>query len=128
MIEAGSAGPFTEHALSTGATVLSLDYSRAVEASHASKRTPRDPSCSFRVTCFWVRPLTRRVEPERLYRLTSRYVDFTWPLATRVRRIPKIGKTLNRRLLAADYSELTDNDDVLREWSQLDTFDMVSTL
>ena len=39
-----------------------------------------------------------------VYRLTSRYVDFMWPLAQRVRRIPKIGKPLNWRLLVADYS------------------------
>ena len=77
-------------------------------------------------TKYWVRPLTRRVEPERLYRLTSRYVDFMWPLAKRVRRIPKIGKPLNWRLLVADYSGLTDDDAVLREWAQLDTFDMLS--
>ena len=77
-------------------------------------------------TKYWVRPITRRVEPDRLYRLTSRYVDFMWPLAKRVRRIPWIGKPLNWRLLVADYSDLTDNDAVLREWAQLDTFDMLS--
>ena len=37
LIEAGSgAGRFTEHALGTGATVLSLDYSEAVDANYAS--------------------------------------------------------------------------------------------
>src|SRR5437764_6293570 len=37
LIEPGSgSGRFTEHALRTGATVLSLDYSRAVEANYAS--------------------------------------------------------------------------------------------
>ena len=185
VIEVGSgSGRFTEHALSTGATVLSLDYSRAVEANHTSnghhehlllvqgdlfrmpfprdyadklfcfgvlQHTP-DPEGALRSiaahvrpggelvadiyiksiakyvlsTKYWVRPLTRRVEPKRLYRLTSRYVDFMWPLAKRVRRIPKIGKPLNWRLLVADYGDLTDNDDVLREWAQLDTFDMLS--
>ena len=185
LIEAGSgAGRFTEHALGTGATVLSLDYSEAVDANYASNGHhgnlllvqgdlfrmpfPRDyadklfcfgvlqhtpnPEAALRSiashvrpggeliadiylksvakyvlgTKYWVRPLTQRVEPERLYRLTSRYVDFMWPLAKRVRRIPKIGKPLNWRLLVADYSGLTDDDAVLREWAQLDTFDMLS--
>lgn len=185
LIEVGSgAGRFTEQAISTGATVLSLDYSRAVEANHASnghhenlllvqgdlfrmpfpreyadklfcfgvlQHTP-DPEGALRSiaahvrpggelaadiyiksfaryvlgTKYWVRPLTRRVEPKTLYGLTSRYVDFMWPVARRVRRIPKIGKTLNWRLLVADYSHLTRNDDVLREWAHLDTFDMLS--
>lgn len=185
VIEVGSgSGRFTEQALSTGATVLSLDYSGAVEANHASNghhenlllvqgdlfRMPFPRDYADRLFCFgvlqhtpdpegalrsisshvrpdgdlvadiynknivkyvlgtkyWVRPLTRRVAPEKLYRLTSRYVDFMWPLAQRVRRIPKIGKPLNWRLLVADYSNLTANDDLLREWAHLDTFDMLS--
>lgn len=37
VLEAGSgSGRFTEHLLATGATVVSFDYSRAVEANHAS--------------------------------------------------------------------------------------------
>lgn len=185
VIEAGSgSGRFTQHALSTGATVLSLDYSRAVDANYASnghqenlllvqgdlfrmpfphdyadrlfcfgvlQHTP-DPETALRSvvvhvrpggdlvadiyiksiakyvlgTKYWVRPLTRRIDPERLYRVTSRYVNFIWPLARRLRRIPKIGKPLNWRLLVPDYSDLTDNDDVLREWAELDAFDMLS--
>jgi SAM-dependent methyltransferase len=185
LIEPGSgSGRFTEHALDTGATVLSLDHSSAVEANHASnghhehlvlvqgdlfrmpfpsgyadklfcfgvlQHTP-DPEGALRSiaahvrhrgelvadiyiksvanymlnTKYWVRPLSRRVEPERLHRLTSRYVDFMWPLARRVRRIPKLGRPLNRRLLVVDHSDLTNKDDVLREWALLDTFDMLS--
>jgi SAM-dependent methyltransferase len=185
VVEAGSgSGRFTEHALSTGATVISLDYSGAVEANYASnghhqslllvqgdlfmmpfprdyadrlfcfgvlQHTP-DPAGALRSlasqvrpggelvadiylksvakyvlsTKYWVRPLTRRVKPERLYHLTTGYVDFMWPLARRVRRIPKIGKALNWRLLVADYSHLTNDDAVLREWAHLDTFDMLS--
>jgi SAM-dependent methyltransferase len=185
LLEPGSgSGRFTEHALRTGATVLSLDYSRAVEANYASnghhenlllvqgdmfrmpfpldyadklfcfgvlQHTP-DPQCALRSIASHVRPggelvadiyiksvrkymldtkyrvraLTRRIEPEKLYRLTSRYVDFMWPIAQRVRRIPKIGKPLNWRLLIADYSHLTQDDDVLREWAHLNTFDMLS--
>ncbi len=185
VIEAGSgSGRFTEHALQTGATVLSFDYSRAVEANYASngghenlllvqgdifnmpfpqhfadrlfcfgvlQHTP-DPRGAFRSLTrhvrpggrlvadvyaktfvryrlwpkYWVRPLTRRMQPDRLYRLTSRYVDLIWPLSRWIRRIPVIGKPLNWRLLIGDYSDFIADDDTLREWARLDTFDMLA--
>jgi SAM-dependent methyltransferase len=183
IIEAGSgSGRFTEHAASTGATVLSFDYSAAVESNYVSngwrenvlivqadiyripfqeadrafcfgvlQHTP-DPDRAFRAIAghvrpggqvaadvylkslgryflqpkYWVRPVTRRMRPERLYRLTRSYVDLMWPIARRIRRIPKIGKTLNWKLLIGDYSDLIDSDQVLREWAHLDTFDMLS--
>ncbi|TWB67373.1 Trm112p-like protein [Bradyrhizobium sacchari] len=82
-------------------------------------------------TKYWVRPLTRRVPPERLYRLVRRYVDLMWPTARVVRTIPRIGPTLNWRLLVADYSrelgkEGAIDDAVLKDWAYLDTFDMLS--
>jgi uncharacterized protein YbaR (Trm112 family) len=77
-------------------------------------------------TKYWVRPLTRRVPPERLYRLTRRYVDLMWPVASVIRRIPGIGKSLNWRLLIADYSDRIGDTRLLREWAYLDTFDMLS--
>ncbi len=185
VIEAGSgSGRFTEHALGTGATVLSVDYSRAVEANYASngyhdnlllvqgdlfqmpfprdfanrlfcfgvlQHTP-DPQAALRSlepyvrpggdlvadiyaktfaryvlgTKYWVRPVTRRIPPERLYRMTARYVDLMWPLAGRVRRIPRVGKAINWRLLLGDYSDVIEDDEVLREWARLDTFDMLA--
>src|SRR2546423_1816116 len=62
-------------------------------------------------TKYWVRPLTRRISPERLYRWTRRYIDAMWPVARTVRRIPRIGKPLNWRLLIADYSNAISDDD-----------------
>jgi SAM-dependent methyltransferase len=186
IIEVGSgSGRFTAQAASTGAMVLSLDYSEAVEANYASnggrdnvvivqgdiyhmpfrenyadrlfcigvlQHTP-DPRRAFLSlprhlkpggsivadvyaktfsslvlsTKYWVRPLTRRIAPERLYRVTRRYVDSMWPVARMARRIPRIGKALNwRLLLIADYSETISDDAVLREWAYLDTFDMLA--
>jgi SAM-dependent methyltransferase len=190
LIEPGSgSGRFTEVAASTGAMVLSLDMSVAVDANFTTngfsenvlivqgditqmpfpydyadrlfcfgvlQHTP-DPRRSFLSlprhlkpggslvadvyvksfaryvlgTKYWVRPLTRRLSPEQLYRLVRRYIDLMWPAARVIRRIPLIGPTLNWRLLVADYSrelgkEGEVDDAVLRDWAYLDTFDMLS--
>jgi ubiquinone/menaquinone biosynthesis C-methylase UbiE/uncharacterized protein YbaR (Trm112 family) len=185
VIETGSgSGRFTEHALATGATVLSLDYSRAVEANYRSNgdhdnlllvqgdlfRMPFPHAYADRLFCFgvlqhtpdprealaglerhvkpggvlvadiyaktfaryilgtkyWVRPLTRRMAPQRLHTLTARYVERMWPLARRVRRIPGVGRQLNWRLLIGDYSDVLQDDQTLLEWAKLDTFDMLA--
>src|SRR5215467_11406284 len=79
-------------------------------------------------TKYWVRPLTRRMHPQALYRLTRGYVERVWPLARMVRTIPRVGPTLVWRMLVADYSREfpTATDAQLREWAVLDTFDMLS--
>lgn len=78
-------------------------------------------------TKYWVRPFIRRLPPDRLYRLVTAYVDFMWPLARRLRRLPG-GKSLNWVLLVADYSRLLPgaDDATLKQWAYLDTFDMLS--
>jgi SAM-dependent methyltransferase len=187
VLEVGSGGGrFTEQIASTGATVVSLEYSAAVEANHASNghlpnvlivqadlyRMPF-PAASFdRVVCigvlqhtpdvkrsflalprylrpgghlaidvyrrprgirrlfntrYWVRPLTRGVAPDRLYRLTSGYVRAMWPLARQIGRIPVVGRKLNWMLLIGSYHGMYDlTDDQMREWAVLDTFDMLA--
>lgn len=81
-------------------------------------------------TKYWVRPFTRNMAPQELYDAVKKYVDWMWPLARIVRRLPVIGPALNWKLLVADYSrQLPDADDVtLKEWAYLDTFDMLSPL
>jgi hypothetical protein len=64
--------------------------------------------------------------PERLYRLTKKWVDLMWPLSTVIRKIPRIGHSINWRLLVADYSPWGLQGDLLKEWAYLDTFDMLS--
>lgn len=183
VIDVGSgAGRFTAIAASTNATVLSLDFSDAVEANYASngsldnvlivqgdvyrvpfreadrifcfgviQHTP-DPRQTFLSlpryvkpaghvaadvyvksfgryvlgTKYWVRPLTRRIQPKTLYRWTRRYVDVMWPVARFVRKVPIVGKALNWRLLIGDYGHQIGDDPTLREWAYLDTFDMLS--
>jgi ubiquinone/menaquinone biosynthesis C-methylase UbiE/uncharacterized protein YbaR (Trm112 family) len=184
ILEVGSgSGRFTEQAARTGATVVSLDYSYAVDANYASNGArdnvlivqadvfamPFRPGSFDRVFCFgmlqhtpspssafaalpkvlkpggalcadiykvsfwrtiaqtkyWVRPFTRHMNPDRLYACVQRWVDFMWPLATIIRRLPK-GYAINWRLLVADYSFLGLQGQMLKEWSYLDTFDMLS--
>jgi ubiquinone/menaquinone biosynthesis C-methylase UbiE/uncharacterized protein YbaR (Trm112 family) len=184
ILEVGSgSGRFTEQAAETGATVVSLDYSYAVDANHASNGRRRNvlivqadvfampfrqgtfdrlfcfgmlqhtpnPSRAFLAlpgvlkpggalcadiykvslvrtvlqTKYWVRPFTRRMNPERLYSCVRAWVDFMWPLAHIIRRLP-MGYAINWRLLVADYSFLGLKGEMLKEWSYLDTFDMLA--
>jgi SAM-dependent methyltransferase len=184
ILEVGSgSGRFTEQAAGTGATVVSLDYSYAVDANFASNGArsnvlivqadvfamPFRPQSFDRVFCFgmlqhtpspsrafatlpavlkaggslcadiykvsfwrtiaqtkyWVRPFTRHMNPDRLYARVQRWVNFMWPLANIIRRLPK-GYAINWRLLVADYSFLGLQGQMLKEWSYLDTFDMLA--
>lgn len=79
---------------------------------------------------YWVRPFTRRMAPQELYDAVKKYVDWMWPIARIVRKLPVIGPTLNWKLLIADYSrQLPDADGTtLKEWAYLDTFDMLSPM
>ena len=79
-------------------------------------------------TKYWVRPLTKRLGPERLYRWVKKYIDTIWPIAKVIRKIPKIGCSINWHLLIADHSRTLPNasDQVLKKWAYLDTFDMLS--
>jgi ubiquinone/menaquinone biosynthesis C-methylase UbiE/uncharacterized protein YbaR (Trm112 family) len=184
ILEVGSgSGRFTEQAANTGATVVSLDFSYAVDANYASNGARRNvlivqadvfampfrPGTFDRLFCFgmlqhtpsprrafqalprvlrsggalcadiykvslmrtvlqtkyWVRPFTRRMNPDRLYARVRSWVDFMWPLAQVIRRLPK-GYAINWRLLVADYSVLGLEGEMLKEWSYLDTFDMLA--
>ena len=183
VLEAGSgSGRFTEQAAETGATVVSFDYSYAVDANYQSNGALRNvlivqadiffmpfragtfdrlfcfgmlqhtPSPSralkalprvlkpggalcadiYKVTLlrmlqtkYLVRPFTRKMDPERLYERVRTWVDFMWPLASQLRRLPK-GSAINWRLLVADDSPLGVKGEMLKEWSYLNTFDMLA--
>jgi 2-polyprenyl-3-methyl-5-hydroxy-6-metoxy-1,4-benzoquinol methylase len=184
ILEIGSgSGRFTEQAASTGAFVISADYSNAVEANYKSnggkknvfiiqadiyslpfrkrffdklfcigviQHTP-DPHKAFMTlpqylkkngnlvidvykktpsaylaAKYYVRFFTKNMEANKLYRCTKKYVDFMWPIANIIRRIPKIGPKINWALCIADYSQIGLKDEMLKEWAYLDTFDMLS--
>ncbi len=185
ILEVGSgSGRFTEQAASTGAFVVSLDYSYAVEANYASNggkenvlivqgdlyALPFPREYFDKVFClgvlqhtpdvhqaflalppmlrpdgelvvdvykktffrtylapkYSVRRLTRNMEPKRLYQLTRRWIDLMWPLSRLISKIPRIGPTLNWRLLIPDYSRLGLQGSILKEWAYLDVFDMLA--
>ena len=48
-----------------------------------------------------------------------------WPIAAVIRKLPK-GHGINWRLLIADYTGLGLHGSMLKEWSYLDTFDMLA--
>jgi SAM-dependent methyltransferase len=185
ILEAGSgSGRFTEQAASTGALVVSMDYSYAVEANYASngdrenvlivqadiyampfrggyfdkvfcfgvlQHTPDVRQAflalppmlkpggelvvdvykkTFFRTClatkYYVRKLTRNMQPAQLYRLTRRWVDFAWPISRLLSSIPRLGPILNWRLLIPDYSVVGLRGNILKEWAYLDIFDMLA--
>jgi len=75
---------------------------------------------------YYIRPFTKNMDADKLYRRTKKYVDFMWPIADFIRRIPKIGSKINWALCIADYSQLGLKGQMLKEWAYLDTFDMLS--
>ena len=77
---------------------------------------------------YFIRLFTKRMNPDKLYKLTVKYINFMWPIALLIIKIPKIGKMINWQLMIADYSQRLKNADkkLLKEWAILDTYDMVS--
>lgn len=184
IVEVGSgAGRFTKHAVSTGATIISLDYSNAVEANYQIngqndnlliiqadvyfmpfkrnsfdkifcfgmlQHTPNPEKSFYNIVSYlkeggeiasdiylkswkdffhartYVRLFTKSYQPEKLYEFTRKYVDFFWPLAKLLRKTRAGQKFISR--IIADRSDILPNsdDDLLKEWTYLDTFDWFS--
>ncbi len=186
LLEAGSgSGRFTEHAAKTGATVISFDYSDAVEANYRNnghlenvlilqasiyempfrpasfekvlcigviQHTP-DPEQAFKalaamlapggnividvyerhpwwkqmwLTGYWVRPITRRLPSRTLYPFCERWVKFWWGITGLSYRLTG-RRALSWFLCMADYrGHYPLSDAMHKEWSILDTFDMLS--
>jgi SAM-dependent methyltransferase len=76
---------------------------------------------------YWLRPLTRRIAPDRLFRLVQRAVPRLLPLSRAVGRLPAVGRQLRRLVPVADYSGVLPLSDAqLETWAVLDTFDMLA--
>jgi SAM-dependent methyltransferase len=73
---------------------------------------------------YLLRPATKRMKKELLYRIVSRGVPSLLPLAKFLRRVA--GRAGARLLPIVEYSHLRLPPDLNREWAILDTFDMYS--
>jgi SAM-dependent methyltransferase len=77
-------------------------------------------------TKYLVRPVTRRIRPDRLYALCEAYLRLMWPITKWIHRLPR-GSAINWKLLVPDYRGKYDlPNGILREWALLDMFDMLS--
>jgi SAM-dependent methyltransferase len=179
------AGRFAEIALSSGAKVVALDYSIAVEACWKNNRAKGDLACvqgdiyhlpfapgSFDyVYCLgvlqhtpdvarafsalasqpktggrlavdiypklwqniasgkdWVRPLTKRMNPMKLFSLVENVlVPVLLPISRIIGRTPFLGRKLRRIIPVSNYEGVFPLNPVqLREWAVLDTYDMLA--
>lgn len=77
-------------------------------------------------TKYWVRRLTARIQPARLYRLVRLWVDLMWLPACLFARLGPRGEALNYRLLVPHYACIGVPPERLKDWAYLDAFDMLS--
>lgn len=82
-------------------------------------------------TKYWIRPLTKRMNSELLYRICKKYIELMWPISKLLDKIPYFGKRLKWILLISDHFKDNENgiilsEDKQKEWTILDTFDMLS--
>jgi hypothetical protein len=76
---------------------------------------------------YWLRAVTRRMPPQRLFALVQRAVPLLLPLTRAVGRVPVVGTKLRYAVPIASYEGVFPLSDVHhREWAVLDTFDMYS--
>jgi SAM-dependent methyltransferase len=75
-----------------------------------------------------LRPLTRRLPPDVLYRGVERAVPYLLPLSTALHRVPAVGQALARLVPVANWrANITlPNEQLWRDWAVLDTFDWLS--
>lgn len=76
---------------------------------------------------YWVRPLTRRLPPERLFGIVRRMVPALLPIARALAAIPVLGRRLRYLVpIMMYYGVLPLTSEQHREWAILDTFDMLA--
>jgi SAM-dependent methyltransferase len=76
---------------------------------------------------YWLRPVTRRMDRQRLFRLLQASVPSLLRASRAIGRIPGVGGMLKRMVPVADYQGILPLSDAqLSEWALLDTFDWLS--
>jgi SAM-dependent methyltransferase len=76
---------------------------------------------------YWLRPLTKRVPSRTLFGLVERVVPVLLPVSVLIGRTPILGRYLRYLVPVVNYEGAYPLSPAqLREWSVLDTFDMLS--
>jgi SAM-dependent methyltransferase len=77
---------------------------------------------------YWVRPVTRRLQPERLFGIVSWLVPKLLPIGRTLAAVPVLGRRLRYVLpLTMYYQVFPFTSQQHREWAILDTFDMLAS-
>ena len=75
---------------------------------------------------YWLRPITKRIEPPRLFRIVKRLVPLLLPVSDIISRLPFVGRKLRYAVPVVNhrpaFPQLSRQQ--IREWAVLDTFDM----
>jgi SAM-dependent methyltransferase len=76
---------------------------------------------------YWVRPVTTKVERDRLFALVRKYVPVFLPVSVALGRVPVLGRKLRSIVPISNYDGILPLSRAQQvEWSILDTFDMLS--
>lgn len=76
---------------------------------------------------YWLRPLTKRIPRDLLFGVLHKLVPSMLLISQIIGGIPYLGKLLKRLVPVADYTGILPlNEQQLREWALLDTFDWLS--
>ncbi|MCB1051639.1 MAG: class I SAM-dependent methyltransferase [Acidobacteria bacterium] len=75
-----------------------------------------------------IRPFTRKMNPQKLYRRVERAVPYLLPISNGFHKLPVIGAYLARMVPVANWRQnlSLNNEKQWREWAVLDTFDWLS--
>jgi len=76
---------------------------------------------------YWIRPITKRVPHQKLFRILERAVPPLLSLSRKMSSVPVVGTKLKYLLPVANYDGMYGlSESQLLEWALLDTFDMLS--
>ena len=76
---------------------------------------------------YWLRPVTKRVPRERLYRIVQRMVPLLLPASLVLGRVPRAGRKLRHLIPVVNYEGIFPlSPQQISEWAVLDTFDMLA--
>jgi 2-polyprenyl-3-methyl-5-hydroxy-6-metoxy-1,4-benzoquinol methylase len=78
-------------------------------------------------TKYWLRPLTSRVPPQKLFESVQRWTPGMLRASAALTQVPVVGGKLRYILPVANYApDYPLSESQLQEWAVLDTFDMLS--